>query len=255
MKQMLEVLEGIYTNANLRQSCIPLFLGNPGIGKTQITQQFASSKKVNLIEIIASQLMPHEISGISIPDQETKLMSYFDFDRLLKLKDGDILLLDELLNANPMVLNALLTLLENRTMISGRKLSNIMIVAAANPQGASMLTPQIKQRFIWYNVEFNERMWGEYMYKKGLTDPIIAELSILIKNEKFENSRYNYLTPRSIDKALQMILAGAPTPYYKDLLPILNKLVTNTTENSILIGDYEWLPNEKISWLKIALSQ
>ena len=251
MKQMLEVLEGIYEDAELRQSCIPLFLGNPGLGKTQIIKQFAKSKNAHVVERIGSTIMPNEVAGLAMPDDDTKLMTYFDFDAFLAMKDGDILLLDELLNTMPMVLNAMLTLLENRTLQSGKKLANIMIVAAANPQGASMLTPQIKQRFIWYDVKFDENLWGEYMYKKGLIDPILIELSTLIKNENFENSRYNYFTPRSIDRAIEMLIKGAPTPYYKDLSAILNKLVSNDTDQTIPVGDYNWEPNEKISWLDL----
>ena len=33
-------------------------------------------------------------------------MTYFDYDMFCNLKDGDIIFFDELLNANPMVLNA-----------------------------------------------------------------------------------------------------------------------------------------------------
>ena len=179
-------------------------------------------------------------------------MSYFDFDKLLNLKDGDIVIFDELLNANPMVLNALLTLLENRRMISGKKLADIMFVAAANPQGATILTPQIKERFIFYDVKFDKKMWGQYMYNKyGIIDVILDQLIILIENEKFENSRYNYFTPRSIDKAINMMIHNVVTPYKKDLNPILGNLIANTTGNSITIGDTIWLPDEKISWLKL----
>ena len=64
--------------------------------------------------------MPHEITGMAIPDKEKNVMTYFDYDRFINLKDGDILFFDELLNANLMVLNACLTILENRTMISGK---------------------------------------------------------------------------------------------------------------------------------------
>ena len=45
-----------------------------------------------------------------MPDKDTKKMTYFNFDKLENLKDGDILFFDELLNGNPVVLNACLTL-------------------------------------------------------------------------------------------------------------------------------------------------
>lgn len=36
MKQMKQILEGVYTNSELRKSIVPLFLGDPGLGKTKI---------------------------------------------------------------------------------------------------------------------------------------------------------------------------------------------------------------------------
>ena len=253
MNNIEKVLEKIYTNDELRKTCIPLFLGNPGLGKTKVIEKFAKEKEAQLVEVIASQLMPHEISGMSLPLHEERKMTYFDFDRFCSLKDGDILFFDELLNANPMVLNACLTLLENRTMISGRKLPNIMIVAAANQQGSTILTPQIKERFIFYDVTFSPSLWGKYMYEKyNIVDEVLEDLVTLIKNEKFESSRYNYLTPRSIDKAISMILREVRTPYEKEISPILEKLITNTTDYDLVIDEEnKWLKGEKISWLKL----
>jgi len=255
VKKIKEILEGIYKDSELRKTCIPLFIGNPGLGKSVIIHNFAKEKGVNVVEMIGSTLMPHEISGICIPDQETKMMSYFDYDRLLSMKDGDILFLDELLNTNPMVLNAFLTLLTTRRMISGKKLPDIMIVAAANKQGASMLTPQIKERFIFYNVSFDPNMWANYMYEKYLViDSVLADLITIIQNENFLTSETNYLSPRSIDKAIDMIIKGVETPYETKLLPILNKIVENTTGEDIPYGDGKvWKSNEKISWLKLKI--
>ena len=254
MNKIKPVLEGIYSDMELRSSCIPLFIGNPGIAKSVIIQDFADEKKVTLVEMIGSTMMPHEVTGISIPNQDTKMMSYFDYDRLLGLKDGDILFFDELLNTNSMVLNACLTLFQNRTTASGKKLPKIMIVAAANQQGSTILTPQIKERFIFYDVKFNAPLWGKYMYEKyNIIDDVLENLVTLINNEKFESSRHNYYTPRSIDKALSMILKEVKTPYEKDLLPILEKPITNNTEFDIILeGESKWLKGEIIPWLKLA---
>lgn len=252
MKIIREVLEGLHANPNIRKKCVPLFIGNPGIGKTKVVQAFAEEKNLKLVEIIGSTKMPNEISGIALPNRNTKLMEYFDFDQLLDLKDGDIIFFDELLNSNPMVLNAMLTILENRTMISGKKLPNVIFIAAANRQGATLTTPQIKERFIYYDISFNKSMWANYMYEKyQIIDPILDELIELIKGEKFLNGNDNYLTPRSIDKAITMMIAEIPTPYSAKLRHILSKLIENTTDQDIKINDYIWRKNEKLEWLKL----
>ena len=250
MKKIQGILEGIYNNDSLRKTIVPLFIGNPGLGKTIVIQEFAKEKGVKLVELITSQMSPFEISGIAMPDKDTKRMTYFNFDKLEDLQDGDILFFDELLNGNPVVLNACLTILEQRRFISGKPLPNIMIVAAANPQGMSPLTPQIKERFVWYNTTFDSKMWTDYMFKKySLIRPIANKLVSLIQGEDFTTNNFN--TPRSIDKAVNMIIEDVSTPYEAVIKPILETLIENKQNKTVELGETELIPNEQISWLQL----
>jgi len=250
MKELVDVISKIYEDEELRNTCIPLFLGNPGGGKTSVIKQFALEKGVNCLDVIASQLMPHEVSGMAMPIISEKKMEYFDYKMFYDLKDGDIVFFDELLNANPMVLNACLTILENRTLISGRKLPKVMIVAAANPQGATILTPQIKERFIWYNIKFDKASWKNYMVKYLLTDSIFDQLCVLIESESFNNSERNYFTPRSIEKAIKMMIRNVNTPYKTRLLPILENYVANKEED-IDINGAIFKAGDAWPWIKL----
>jgi hypothetical protein len=251
LKKIYEVLEGVYNNDSLRRTVVPLFIGNTGLGKTVMIEQFAKEKGVKLVELITSQMSPFEISGIAMPNKTTKKMTYFNFDKLEDLVDGDILFFDELLNGNPVVLNACLTILEQRRFISGKPLPNIMIVAAANPQGMTPLTPQIKERFVWYNTTFDAKMWSDYMFKKyGMLKNISSRLSSFIQEENFDTN--NFYTPRSLDKAVNMIIHGVPTPYEAAIKPILEVPVENKTTKIVKLDNgEEMLPNENISWLKL----
>lgn len=251
MKSIEETLEKVYNTPSLRKSIVPLFIGNPGLGKTVIIQQFADKKKVKLVELITSQMSPFEISGIAMPDKDTKKMSYYNFDKLENLKDGDILFFDELLNGNPVVLNACLTILEQRKFISGKPLPDILICAAANPQGMAPLTPQIKERFIWYNVKFDKNMWKKFMQTKySLTYRAVSTFSSMIKDEEFISN--NFSTPRSIDKAVNMLIHDVPTPYSDSVLPVLNEMVQNPFEEKVVLPNKKELaPDEMISWLEL----
>ena len=162
----------------------------------------------------------------------------------------NILFFDEIFNGNPTVLNACLTLLESREMISGKKLPDIMIVAAANPQGMVPLTPQIKERFVWYKFEFPKEEWKKYMLKKyKMPDIVSNKLCTLIKEEDFKKQE-NYLSARSIDKAVNMMINEVETPYENLLLPILNTLIENKLKTPVKLNEnYELAVGESISWL------
>jgi len=251
MNRIKEVLEGIYSNPELRKSIIPLFIGNPGLSKTVQIEEFAREKGVKLVTLITSQLSPMEVSGLIMPNRDTRTIEYYDSESLLSLRDGDILFLDEILNGSPIVLAAMLTLLASRTMISGKPLPDVTIIAAANPQGMTTLTPQIKERFVWYNIKFHEEMWINFMIKKyGITRSIGEKLSKLIKDETFTSNNFN--TPRSLDKAVGMITNEVYTPYETSVRFILEELITKTTEKELTLRNGEILRiNESMTWLDV----
>ncbi len=252
MKELLEVITKIYDDEELRNTCIPLFMSNSGIGKTTIITKFIESKGKKCLPVIASTKMPHEFAGMAIPDNTTKQMVYFDYDELLNLEDGDCLFLDEMLNANPMILNAFLTVLEDRVLPSGKKLKNILIVAAANPHGAAILTPQVKQRFIWYPLKFDKSAWKQYMSKYLITNEIFEQLCILIQNETFTSSEHNFYTPRSIEKAIKMMIKDVPTPYSTKLKPILETKILNTYNTDVILKSGKiFKKGELMPWLEL----
>lgn len=244
------ILEGIYNDPITRRTVVPLFMSNSGMGKTFIIEEWMREKDRYRPPLVLSQRMHYEISGMSLVDKEKEIMKYYDFDSLLSLKDGDILFIDETYNASPIVLNAFLTFLESRIMISGRKLPDIMIVAAANPQGMPVLTPQIKRRFLQYDIIFDEQSYIDYMWKKYmLPKEIVEKLCQLIKKEDFLG--YNYDTPADLDKVTGMIINGIKTPYDKSVKPILQSVVNiNRHSNMDPISDRPLVPEELVSWLK-----
>lgn len=94
-----------------RSFIVPCLEGPPGIGKTAAIKQAAEELKEQgatgkVVTIIASQILPNEVSGITMPVPEEKAMEIFDHYRLSSLRDGDILFFDELLEADQMVLSA-----------------------------------------------------------------------------------------------------------------------------------------------------
>lgn len=209
---MQSILEMVW---NARDVIVPCFLSDPGVGKTQSIYEFAEKKGVNVVEIIASQILPNEVSGITMPRDDTHSMEIYDHARLASLKDGDILFFDELLQASPQTLSACLTLIQERRMMSGKKLPDVMIVAAANPLNSPDMVPEsIRQRFMFINVEYSAPNWSEYIIKKypSLKVYQVERLADYIKEYRektFNSGNWNSLTARSAEKLIILALNSA----------------------------------------------
>jgi len=235
-KQMLDVLNKTYDNLHLRRTTVPLFMSNPGIGKTSIIQKFAKDKGVKLVKITLSQRMPNEVVGMVMPDVHSKALLVFNSHELEQLNDGDVLFFDEVFNGTlKQTLDALLNLLEDRTLPTGKKLADVMIVAASNPQGLINLTPQIKQRFEREDLKFNAEEFQVYLKNKyGMPESISSHLCTLINKEKFEPNDWNFVTPRSVEKAINKIGCELKSNYDELLLPFLTKTIESPMDISKL---------------------
>ena len=192
---MVDYLDSAYP---ARDQIVPCLIGPVGIGKTAAIKQHAKNVGAGkVVTIIASQILPNEVSGITMPDSETKAMEIYDHFRLSNMEDGDILFFDELLEADQIVLKACLTLIESREMMSGRKLPDIQIVAATNPSiKSTMLQENIRQRFVF-------REFG--IDVDGCRDYIKKQYGVVVPNDvlamiESTGGDYNILTQRSLTK-------------------------------------------------------
>lgn len=185
-----------------RKEIVLCLLGKPGIGKTEAVERFAKDHGRNVVHIIASQVLPSEVSGMTMPNQETHSMDIFDHYRLSHMKDGDILFFDELLKGQQQVLNACLTLIQERRLMSGTKLPDVLIIAAANPLATPLQLPlEIRQRFMFVEVEWNRLQWCEYMKSLGFRDwEFIDSLSYTVEVRLKRDDAWNALTPRTATK-------------------------------------------------------
>lgn len=185
-----------------RDEVVLCLLGAPGIGKTEGIEAFAKRHDRNVVHIIASQILPTEVSGMTMPNQETHAMDVFDHARLGHLKDGDVLFFDELLKGQVQVLNACLTLIQERRMMSGKRLPDVLIVAAANPLASPQQLPlEVRQRFMFVEVEFDEDSWCDYMRGLGIKRPQRL-VDDLVTDHTSAKATWNVLTPRTMTKLM-----------------------------------------------------
>lgn len=218
IKKLLDIMEAQRVKGNYMALGL---MSDPGLSKTSQVKQWTEetpAPKENTrgrreyFEFITSQRMPSEISGMPMPNNETKKMDVYDYDYLLQMQDGDVLAFDEFTNGNIMTLNACLTLIQERHMLSGKDLPSIIIVAMGNPQGQCDLLPQTKQRFIWYDVKFDRQTWAAYI-KKRYNFTASKDLLDIISHQYSEGfdpgycgSDYNYWTPRTAENYLRIAM-------------------------------------------------
>ena len=189
----------------VRDQIVPCFMGCPGIGKTHEIERYAKDRGKKVVHIIASQILPSEVSGITMPDKEAGGMTVYDHVRLSSLKDGDILFFDELLQGQQQVLSACLTLIQERRLMSDKPLPDVMIVAAANPlANPNQLPAAIRDRFLFIGMEFDFVEWKQYMKD---SQNIVIEDSMQNEIDASDTSvvGWNAQTPRTVTKLCKFI--------------------------------------------------
>ena len=218
--KMVQLLDAAWM---LRSEIVPCLVGPPGIGKTAAVEHHAFTHGCGkVVKIVASRCIPSETVGMTMPDHEHRSMDIYNSTQLSSLEDGDILFLDELLEADQFVLSTLLTVIESREMADGTPLPDIQIIAATNDTIApSQLRGNIRQRFMFDTFHMDREGTRHYIRKRtGITlgDEVISRLTV------DSTSDYNFLTPRSLTK-LCLWMDAAQTRDERDLVEsVINRV-------------------------------
>ena len=132
-KNLLEKVLKLYTAAMLGdvRSPTPHLFGPPGSGKSSVVEQAAEMLGVTLHTINVSRISPLELEGVQMPDKTNSKLNLLTAIFWTRMKDGDILLLDEFLRGFPEVYNGLLDILTSR-QVAGFQLPKVFIIAASN---------------------------------------------------------------------------------------------------------------------------
>ena len=194
-EKMVELLDAAWL---LRSEIVPCLVGPPGIGKTAAVEQHAEAHGCGkVVKIVASRCVPSETVGMTMPDHEHRSMEIYNSMQLKSLNDGDILFLDELLEADQFVLSTMLTVIESREMADGTPLPDIQIVAATNDTiPPEQLKPNIRQRFMFERFQIDPVQTMDYILRRTgirVSQPILSMMTET-------SADYNFLTPRSLTK-------------------------------------------------------
>jgi hypothetical protein len=246
IKHLLDVVDTV------RDSVALGLMSDPGLSKTAQVKQWADEHDRTYCELIISQRMPSEISGMPMPVPDAHRMEIFDFQTLLNLKDGDVLAFDEFTNGNIQTLNACLTLIQERTMLSGHKLPSLLIVAMGNPQGRCELLPQTKQRFWWVDVTWDAQTWKRYM-KKRWNIYVSNELTKVI-DEQYKrgfgaSAEYNYHTPRTIENLCRIAQTITQDDTFWDASAVPSAVVRGIYESLTNVTTFARITEQLQDWV------
>ena len=217
-EKMVQLLD---TSWFMRSEIVPCLVGPPGIGKTAAVMQHAKAHGCGkVVKIVASRCVPSETVGMTMPDHAHRSMAIYNSMQLSSLEDGDILFLDELLEADQFVLSTLLTVIESREMADGTPLPDIQIIAATNDTiPPEQLKGNIRQRFMFQRFGVDRRQTADYILKLTGMDLPSHVLACL----KDTGNDYNFLTPRSLTK-LCMWIDAAPADKVDEVAGVINNI-------------------------------
>ena len=149
-----------------------MFIGDTGIGKTQVIKKYAADNNIYLKTLILSQIEASEALGI--PVQSKRIFEGKEFSTIetavpswvfdLKEHENAMLYLDEFLCAEPAVMNSFLNFITEKS-VNGIDLSHVKIIASTNI-GNYTYEPDnnILSRFCMFYVENKE--YNKYLKKK-----------------------------------------------------------------------------------------
>mgnify|MGYP006285878015 CR=1 FL=1 len=179
-----------------------ILVGEPGIGKTQMVNQFARrlaetqglETPVPVRRLILSQIDAVDIRGLTIPDREAGVTRYLPPEFLPdpKIEPHGILFLDEIDRCEPTIQSSAFTLLLEREVGKVKIPDGWLIVAAANGTEFSENTfefdPALADRLVFYKIEPSVEDWLDWGAKTG---EIVPDILAFIKRapEYFSNGK------------------------------------------------------------------
>lgn len=221
-----------------------LIIGALGIGKTTITKMIADSLGYKFKYYSTPTLDPWaDLVGIPVPNNDIKSIEFY---RPKDLEDAEFVFFDELNRAHPRTLNAVLEIIQFKS-INGKKLPNLkMVWAAINPPGGQYqvedLDPVLVDRFHVY-VEMKSVIDMDYM--KTVLQPKTAEALSTWWHTDCDEKQREFLSPRRIEYIGRVIDAGLP---WKDSLPPVHTFPVQDLSKrleSLVSGNYSELKVSK----------
>lgn len=191
----------------------PVFIwGNPGVGKSSVVSQLATSLNVALQDVRALLLDPVDIRGL--PHLSPEGRSTWATPDFLPTKGEGILFLDELNAAPGMVQAAFYQLVLDRKLGEYTLPDGWVIVAAGNRDSdrahTSRMPTPLRNRFVHLEFEVDTQDWSEWAINSGIRPEVIAFIRFRPELlNQFDRDATAFPSPRSWE-FVSRILESSP---------------------------------------------
>ncbi len=220
----------------IKSRLVPLVLGSPGIGKSDIVRQIAEKFNLKVIDLRLSQCDPCDLAGfVSIIDGRGDYAPMVHFpiegDSLPKNSEGKpmagwLLFLDEITSAAPAIQAASYKLILDRMVGSHSLHKNVAIVAAGNRDTDNAvvqpMSTALQSRLVHLDLTIDYNEWCEWATTTGLDHKIVDYIMFkpnMIYTFKPDHTDHTYACPRTwefANRVMKQVGMESPT-----LLPML----------------------------------
>lgn len=217
--------------AFIRAHLVPMLVGSPGSGKSQIVHQIAADYKLKVIDLRLSQCDPTDLLGFpNIKGERSGYVPMETFplegDKMPTGYNGWLLFLDEFNSASPAVQAAAYKLVLDRQVGSHTLHKNVAVVCAGNLETDNAIvqpmSTALQSRMVHMELVVDAKEWSDWAASAGIDHRITSYINFKPGNLytfQPDHTDTTYASPRTwefADRVLKVVDMDSP-----NLLPML----------------------------------
>lgn len=196
----------------------PLFVGPPGLGKSEIVQAWATKNNLPFIDLRAAYLEAPDVIGFpSIEVKEGRQITVHNIPEFWPAHGKGVLLLEEPNRGTTAIMNTFMQLLTDRKIHKYTLPEEWIIVGCINPEGqeydVNTMDAALKDRFEVFPVAYDKKAFVDYMKQSKWHQDIILFVesgtwNYLPPEQIGNNPGAKYISPRTMSKLNAILDAG-----------------------------------------------
>lgn len=218
--KILDIMDIARRARQLGEVFNPLFVGPPGVGKSQIVQEWCKKNNLPFVDLRSAYLEAPDVIGFpsieNIGGRQTTVHNTPEFWPTHPEWEG-VVLLEEPNRGTTSVLNCWMQLLTDRKVHKYALPNGAMVVGCINPEGAeydvNTMDAALKDRFEIFPVVYDKESFVTYMKESAWHKDIILFIEsgvwAYVEPEGIKNvPGAKYVSPRTVSKLNSALRAG-----------------------------------------------